>query len=677
MKILTTQPNISIDFHHKNLYTNDKNKNTLLLQLQQKPALLPAGYYFPINFKGDTDNIEKQLKQLENIHCPVCGVKMLSQNEMKRLLKQGQKITDVTMFCDWLEKNKDNINPKYRKFVESAKRNSQEFNTNSIDDLLKNMQESAFIASQNTIDEMKKIIEEAQNTKKFSDSDNVLLEECYIRLDNFDVKSTQGILKPIKNILIETIGNLENESEKPLYNSLIKKIFPVAEYQSFFNDFLYKKSNIPYKDIVLQKLFTPSSSNIQKIINYKNSTENIDVNYVLTCNECKIPKDGVFFSYHKNKPDIEKNFITYLEDIGKNILNHQLTGHSEYPFGLINLVSKTSGNKYKVDIYKNPVLKELKIQNFEDYKNTIDFEPVNHEGIPCASCGNMTITHEQKLQLYKQVENTKDLKELYELLSNNKQYIGKKYYDTLREIGLILVKNPKISEIELISELRKYEALNIKNKLNKAIKLAEYLVPDASSNDQQLLTQFIQEAKTSFCENYDNKLFPYNKYNNLIKRTIYCVESEKIKTIHGYQFKEPIRKAFTRQGLLYPNKETIEKVGSISKVIAQDMFKGSIATIDHLVAKNRQGWENIANYVVMCKNCNNEKTNYSIMHWLDIHPPVAKNMQKYMDVIVDKLHKGEFKEEYMKKYPFVFAKCLKILTQGKAVIRFDSSKFEN
>ena len=107
------------------------------------------------------------------------------------------------------------------------------------------------------------------------------------------------------------------------------------------------------------------------------------------------------------------------------------------------------------------------------------------------------------------------------------------------------------------------------------------------------------------------------------------------------------------------------------------MFKGSIATIDHLVAKNRQGWENIANYVVMCKNCNNEKTNYSIMHWLDIHPPVAKNMQKYMDVIVDKLHKGEFKEEYMKKYPFVFAKCLKILTQGKAVIRFDSSKFEN
>ena len=63
MKILATQPNISIDFHHKNLYTN--NKNNKIISLQQKPALLPAGYYFPINFKGDTDNIEKQLKQLE------------------------------------------------------------------------------------------------------------------------------------------------------------------------------------------------------------------------------------------------------------------------------------------------------------------------------------------------------------------------------------------------------------------------------------------------------------------------------------------------------------------------------------------------------------------------------------------------------------------------------------
>ena len=124
---------------------------------------------------------------------------------------------------------------------------------------------------------------------------------------------------------------------------------------------------------------------------------------------------------------------------------------------------------------------------------------------------------------------------------------------------------------------------------------------------------------------------------------------------------------------MFPGEEISEKVGGDLKVLVQDMIKSSVATIDHVVAKNRDGDNSPANCAVMCKQCNSEKTNYTMRHWFKIHhKDINRNMQRYLD-FVTKLIKKEKIEGY-ENYPQEFAKKVQESTLDKIVLKYEEMK---
>ena len=67
----------------------------------QKPNF--SGYYTPVYMeKNDALEFRKKLYSLENIHCPICGIKMLSIKEAQNLIKQGANIKNPVKFSFWL-----------------------------------------------------------------------------------------------------------------------------------------------------------------------------------------------------------------------------------------------------------------------------------------------------------------------------------------------------------------------------------------------------------------------------------------------------------------------------------------------------------------------------------------------------------------------------------------------
>ena len=78
----------------------------------------------------------------------------------------------------------------------------------------------------------------------------------------------------------------------------------------------------------------------------------------------------------------------------------------------------------------------------------------------------------------------------------------------------------------------------------------------------------------------------------------------------------------------------------------------------------------------MCRNCNTEKTDYPLLRWLDIHPEMPKNVQKYMNKIVSMINNNELGPEY-RKYPKIFSKKIAQLSHGKVDPKYKLKPLKN
>lgn len=643
-----------------------------------KSNVLPAQkYYLPSNFKAnESRSFDTDMRNLQNLHCPVCGVKMLSKKEIMILLAEGERIKSIHSFIGWLERNEKSIPENYKKVISSAKRNAREYGTRDVEDLIQKMRESAFVASENAVDDMKKVIVDSQKQNNYSDSDNVLLDECYIKLDELEISGKKDILRPIKAILEDTVNNLEDKNSQKLYYSLMNSVAKAGMYQRLFPDRKSQLTNDSYRRQFLQNIFNHSFSSLDKIITNFVGDRNINQNLIMTCQDCKAPKSSHIFKYHQNNPNLKENFVQYLEDIGGNVLNDKITGGTDYALGLVSFVRNITAGHVDVNIYKNKTLKEVNVKQFYANQDKINFEPVKHEGIPCSSCGDLTITHNQKLDYFKEIESKKDMQGLADFLKEHEETVNARYKPLVNMFLTNLEQNPDISEVEMLKSLKIYASNKLKTQLAENVKIVTLRWSEFKSSDKALVQEFIDEVNEKFLNLPDNKPFPYEEYIGLLKRSIYLVSDNNFKNTIGNKFKESIRKRYSRQLILYPQKDTVKKVGSPMKVIVEDIFKGSVATVDHFIAKDRRGWDKIPNYVVMCKNCNAEKTNYSVQHWSFLNQDFGKNLQKYLNKIVDMIKKGELGAEY-ESYPAVLASCVNKLTDGKIVLRFDKNNDYN
>lgn len=637
--------------------------------------------YFPLSFKSrEVYNMTRSLMQLDDMHCPFCGTKMHSIEQAKKLVKQAESIQDKDEFINWLELNKEYIPKMYLKFIDSAKNNAILSTTTDVNSLLLNMKDGACVASSKAIEKMKEKMLEIQKNNDLSDSDNVLIDECYIRLSDYDVFSGTNILYDLTLILRETIGILENAKvNNEIYNQAKEIIIPASFYQNLFLPFSKSHLAKTYQGHVISSLIHNSENQMHKILKTPQKDNDPKLNLILCCKDCeqKASETNVVLRSFTKTDDLRKNIVKYIEDLSKQVLDNKLQADSAYIIDFANFLDRISEINININKEKSKIINAIRIKAFKDEHEKVTFEPVNREGIPCATCGQTTITHEQRLKIFNEIAKASTYSDLLNIIRKNRYFVSNRFQSAVKLFEKLVEENPQITEKQLINEFKKQLADEIKQQLQDNITLAEMTKNRMSfPEDTVLLQKYIDDVKSKFLNFSEKSMFPYQEYTDLLKDSVYKMNDTHYKYYYGTMFKETIRKKYNKQANIFPNKETIEKLNSYLKVYLQNLFKGTVATVDHLIPKGKNGENDLSNYVVMCRNCNTEKTDYPLLRWLVIHPEMPKNVQKYMNKIVSMINNNELDPEY-RKYPKIFSKKIAQLSHGKVDPKYKLKPLKN
>lgn len=82
--------------------------------------------------------------------------------------------------------------------------------------------------------------------------------------------------------------------------------------------------------------------------------------------------------------------------------------------------------------------------------------------------------------------------------------------------------------------------------------------------------------------------------------------------------------------------------------ISQRLLIEALPTIEHVVATSNGGDDDINNKIILCKDCNKERSNYSYAVLLGNHPEMKENLQLYIDKVIEQINIGKLVgfEEY-------------------------------
>lgn len=114
---------------------------------------------------------------------------------------------------------------------------------------------------------------------------------------------------------------------------------------------------------------------------------------------------------------------------------------------------------------------------------------------------------------------------------------------------------------------------------------------------------------------------------------------------------------------------------SNSYKIGFHMMNNACASIDHLVARNNGGHDNLSNFGLCAKGVNNEKTNIDFAKWIKLHPQSRRNCQKYINSLIDLYYRGILDRVGLPvNYIIDFAETIRKISPKEKPINLDLSK---
>ena len=111
------------------------------------------------------------------------------------------------------------------------------------------------------------------------------------------------------------------------------------------------------------------------------------------------------------------------------------------------------------------------------------------------------------------------------------------------------------------------------------------------------------------------------------------------------------------------------------KEIGERLVKLSVGTIEHIHPRSAGGRNNPGNYLLECGGCNHERSSIPLPEWVDDHPEMVTNTQKYIDEVIRRINCGEVKG--FSFYPEAVARTLLHESDGKINLKTDALKVKD
>ena len=356
----------------------------------------------------------------------------------------------------------------------------------------------------------------------------------------------------------------------------------------------------------------------------------------------------------------------------------------------LNKIQMPSFAKYQT----NPMtLHTLKADSFEKSPSVanVSFTSVDNSAIgqavrdlgdvPCPYCGTRVINGKEISHLNKDNlgQASRNVINLLKPFEDRMHPVEKQVFGIIKDLSK---KEPEKNIRELLETVRPEHLEKVKTQeLGILDKLATYTNKSVKNKqDSKKLIDLVDEATLIIEEQDANYIFRRRKFMEKLDKITVKMEdksaAEKVKEIA-----EELPKAQENVSTFivkYTQKDPKTKLEKTPYQIGIALVEPSVGSLEHIVPRhpqdNSKGGENkYSNYIYASREWNTKRKNMPLDQWVMKNPQIKENMQKYMDVVIDKINKGEAMKR-CRVYPIIVAETLE--KESKGLIKLDTSKLK-
>lgn len=356
----------------------------------------------------------------------------------------------------------------------------------------------------------------------------------------------------------------------------------------------------------------------------------------------------------------------------------------------LNKIQMPSFAKYQT----NPMtLHTLKADSFEKSPSVanVSFTSVDNSAIgqavrdlgdvPCPYCGTRVINGKEISHLNKDNlgQASKNVINILKPFEDRMHPVEKQVFGIIKNLSK---KEPQKNIRELLETVRPEHLEKVKTQeLGILNKLAEYTNKHVKDEqDSRKLTNLVDEAVLIIEEQDANYIFRRRKFMEKLDKITVNMQ-DKTSAAKVKEIAEELPKAQENVSTFivkYTQKDPKTKIEKTPYQIGIALVEPSVGSLEHIVPRhpqdNSKGGENkYSNYIYASREWNTKRKNMPLDQWVMKNPQIKDNMQKYIDVVIDKINKGEAMKR-CRVYPIIVAETLE--KESKGLIKLDTSKLK-
>ncbi len=306
-----------------------------------------------------------EIKKIQDLHCPICGLLMLNDNEQKAFIddvtnKRGQNLKDAlekyedeSVFIRNQENNRKKTiyRPQKQQVVNILKDLALAYPTLSIAELVRIKSEECL---KRLIDKQFVVINELENyinTSEISQEE----KEAFFRVLN-EYKNRVLGKSETRFKRKSFIHDIQTPIKDPAIKQEITKIaskIPTSDTE--VDAFFVKYSDSKRSDReIASKLVKQTTPSAEHLIPKSKQGPNKTNNYICDCEDCNSSRGNILFDeWIKDKKDIQKGLQEYLEEVQKALDFGKLNPkYDSYIDEIIETISQISHGKIKLSAPK-------------------------------------------------------------------------------------------------------------------------------------------------------------------------------------------------------------------------------------------------------------------------------------------------------------------------------------
>lgn len=315
-----------------------------------------------------------------------------------------------------------------------------------------------------------------------------------------------------------------------------------------------------------------------------------------------------------------------------------------------------------------PVRRESSAKIIPFGSNTSAGNPLKKlKKIKCPYFGSEMITAGEIDGIEKRLDKCKNLKEVVDILKKYKKcmlktekQIFKRFEDCSKTAPDMQLQDClKLWYNEAITKL-KLEEFNILDDMDK---ISLKLSPENA---------LAVHSKTTRCR----QVILENKKEDTFKRRILL---DSLDEIHPAKREKKTFQQLKDRAVYLPTSVTSENAFIVKyanrsqEEIAKRLVRSAVGTIEHIKPNSKSGENNIANFILTSAGANNLRSNMPLYKFVNMFPNIPKNCQKYIDQIIELLHKGWLHGN--ETYPYKVRRTLAKESKGSILLDLSGYKY--